>query len=182
MNFLKSMSQYDRRAPEYLPTDGAAATGDPLASIDTASRLILKEMSLAATNFSNSIRQFFELQQRFADHFSGIADSVDAQHPHLIKAAAELPGIKERVNWLIANYYDQGKTNEALGARIERMEGSIASLAEAIRSMSEMQTVWKGTMDQFLEVMLRIRAGAPVEAAAPPPAETAASARVTPGS
>jgi hypothetical protein len=95
------------------------------------------------------------MQQLVGDQVVALEESVQQQGLQLADAAAQLPDMKERINWLIASYYEDDRQSEAIRNRLNRQEAGLATLTDAVRSLCEAQAQWKHTLDQLLEILGR---------------------------
>ena len=71
-----------------------------------------------------------------------------------------LAEMKQKVNWLIASFYDQGKKDQDVRDRLDRLEAGMASLSDMMRKMCESQAQWRSSMDQVVEILVRARTSA----------------------
>jgi hypothetical protein len=116
-----------------------------------------------ATILANAFGQFAEMQQMVGDQVIALEASVDQQGQQLSDLSAQLPDMKERINWLIASYYEENHTSQSLQERLTRQEESLGALADAVRCLCEAQAQWKQTLDRLMQAMT----GGQAPAAAP---------------
>ncbi len=107
----------------------------------------------AGANLSNIFLQVVELQQQFGEQMLTLEKGIQQQRQELVNTMGQLPEMKEKINWLIASFYEQGKKDVTLHERIGRHEATILNVAKAVRSLCESQARWKATMDQLAEVL-----------------------------
>jgi septal ring factor EnvC (AmiA/AmiB activator) len=94
-----------------------------------------------------------------ASVFGRLAEALDeplAQHEQqLSEVAAQLPDMKERINWLIATYYEEDRDRQAFRERLARQEAGLAALTTAVRGLCETQAQWRQTLEQLMQVLGR---------------------------
>jgi hypothetical protein len=122
------------------------------------------------TSLGSVFGKFAEMQHQVADQVIVLEDAMEQQGQQLADVASQLPDMKERINWLIATYYEESRQSRSIHERLARQEAGLATLTDAVRGLCEAQAQWKDTIGQLLQVLGRPQA-APV--AAPPrwPAE-----------
>jgi uncharacterized coiled-coil DUF342 family protein len=113
------------------------------------------------TNLGKVFGQFAELQQQMAEQVVALEDSVYQQRQDLAAAISELPEIRERINWLIASFFEQNKKDELMREKLNRHDATLATLVEAVRSIHEAQTQWQSAMEDILGSLVRAK-GRPV--------------------
>jgi predicted nuclease with TOPRIM domain len=69
-----------------------------------------------------------------------------------------LPELRERINWLVASFYEQSKKDEGVRERISRHDSEIENLNETVRAMRDQQARWEGALDEMIESLKRVRA------------------------
>jgi regulator of replication initiation timing len=121
-----------------------------------ANRTIYKE-GRPVTSLATVFGKFAEMQHLVGDQVVALEESVQQQGQQLAEVAGQLPDMKERINWLIASYYEDDRQGEALRERLDRQEASMATLTEAVRGLCEAQSQWKHTLDQLLEILGRVQ-------------------------
>jgi septal ring factor EnvC (AmiA/AmiB activator) len=107
------------------------------------------------TSLAAIFGRFAEAQHQVGDQVLALEDSIEQQGAQLADLAAQLPDVKERINWLIANYYEDGRQSEGIRERLARQEAGLAALTEAVRELCEVQAQCKQTMDQLLQILGR---------------------------
>jgi hypothetical protein len=115
------------------------------------------------TNLARVFGQFAEVQQQVAEQVIALEESLNQERQDAAAVAAELPELKERINWLIAGYYEQAQVNARVEERINRQHEDLAAVAATVQSLCDSQNQWQGTVDQLIQVLLRARpSGVPV--------------------
>jgi hypothetical protein len=114
--------------------------------------------SRPVTNLGKVFGQFAELQQQIAEQVVALEDSVHHQKQDVAAAMAQLPELRERINWLIASFYEQSKKDESVRERLTRHDTAIEGLLEAVRVMNDQQTRWQSALDEVIESLLRAKA------------------------
>jgi hypothetical protein len=112
------------------------------------------------TNLAAVFGRFAEVQQVVVDQVVSLEESVQQQGLQLADVAGQLPDMKERINWLIASYYEEDRQEGAIRDRLNRQEAGLATLTEAVRNLCEAQAQWKHTLDQLLEILGRAQSAA----------------------
>jgi hypothetical protein len=105
------------------------------------------------TNLASVFSKFAEMQHLVGDQVIVLEESVQQQGQQLAEISAQLPDIKERINWLIASFYDENRETQSTLERLARQEAGLATLAAAVRGLCEAQAQWKQTLDQLLQVL-----------------------------
>jgi hypothetical protein len=111
--------------------------------------------SRPVTSLATVFGKFAEMQHLVGDQVVALEESVEQQGRQLAEVAEQLPDMKERINWLIATFYDEEGKGVALRERLTRQEANLAAVTEAVRSLCEAQVQWKHTLDQLLEILGR---------------------------
>jgi uncharacterized coiled-coil DUF342 family protein len=111
----------------------------------------------AGANLSNIFLPLVELQQQFGEQMLTLEEGIHQQRQELVNTMGQLPEMKEKINWLIASFYEQGKKDITLRERIGRHETTILNVAKAVRSLCESQARWQATMDQLAEVLAQAK-------------------------
>ena len=97
-----------------------------------------------------------------------LEESLSQQEQQLGEVTAQLPDMKERINWLIATYYEEDRDRQAFRERRSRQEAGLAALTTAVRSLCDTQAQWRQTLEQLLQVLGRAHsAPVPVEPVLP---------------
>jgi hypothetical protein len=110
------------------------------------------------TNLGRVFGQFAELQQQIAEQVVALEDSVNHQRQDIASTVSQMPELRERINWLIASFYEQSKKDETVRERLNRHETTLSTLVESARSMQEAQTRWQAAIDEGVNSLLRARA------------------------
>ena len=127
-------------APDGLPQQDLA----PLETTDSSNRQRLLVVTPPAnrivhkdgrpvTRLATVFGRFAEVQQLVGDQVIALDDSVQQQGQQLNEISAQLPDMKERINWLIASYYEEDRQKEAFRDRLARQEAGMARLTDAVR-------------------------------------------------
>ena len=107
------------------------------------------------TSLATVFGRFAEMQHLVGDQVIALEDSVQQQGQQLADVSAQLPDMKERINWLIASYYEDDRQSQNIRERLARQEAGLATLTEAVRGLCEAQAQWKQTFDQLLQILGR---------------------------
>jgi uncharacterized coiled-coil DUF342 family protein len=113
--------------------------------------------SRPVTNLGKVFGQFAELQQQIAEQVVALEDSVHHQRQDVATATAQLPELRERINWLIASFYEQSKKDESFRERLMRHDAAIEGLAENVRVMHEQQARWQMAFDEVIASLVRAK-------------------------
>ena len=111
----------------------------------------------AVTSLATVFGKFAEAQQLVSEQVVALEDTLTQQGLHLSDVSAQLPDVKERINWLIASYYEEGCKSEVLRERITRQEETMAKLTDTVRQLCEVQTQWKTSLDQLIQIFGRVQ-------------------------
>jgi uncharacterized coiled-coil DUF342 family protein len=147
-----------------LPEQGANAAQDTgtAAQVWSARRLAIMaapvQRDRPVTNLGKVFGQFAELQQQIAEQVDALEDSVSQQRQDLALAISQLPDMRERINWLIASFYEQSRKDESVREKLNRQEATLATLVEAVRSIHEAQTQWQSAIEDILGSLMRAKA------------------------
>jgi regulator of replication initiation timing len=95
------------------------------------------------------------MQHLVCDQVIALEDSVQQQAHQLGDVAAQLPDMKERINWLIGSYYEEDRESQSIRERLARQEAGLTTLTAAVRGLCEAQAQWKQTFDQLLQILGR---------------------------
>jgi len=114
-----------------------------------------------ATSLAAVFDRFAETQHLVGEQVIALEDLVREQGEQLAEASAQLPDIKERINWLIATYYEDQQTSQSFRERLARQEAGLATLTEAVRGLCETQAQWRQTLEQMLVLLGRAH-GTPI--------------------
>ena len=113
--------------------------------------------SRPVTNLGKVFGQFAELQQQIAEQVGALEDSVHLQKQDVATAMAQLPELRERINWLIASFYEQSKKDESVRERLTRHDTAIEGLADNVRVMNEQQERWMTALDEVIGSLVRAK-------------------------
>jgi regulator of replication initiation timing len=97
------------------------------------------------------------MQHMVGDQVIALEDSVQQQGQQLADLSAQLPDMKERINWLIASYYEDDRKSQDIRDRLARQEAALATVVEAVRNLCEAQAQWKQTLDQLMQILGSVR-------------------------
>jgi hypothetical protein len=107
------------------------------------------------TSLATVFGRFAEMQHLVGEQVIALEESVEHQGQQLAEVAEQLPDMKERINWLIATFYDEDRKEEALRERLSRQEANLAVVTDAVRNLCEAQAQWKHTLEQLFEILGR---------------------------
>lgn len=110
------------------------------------------------TNLGKVFGQFVELQQQITEQVTALEDSVHHQKQDLAAAISQLPELRERINWLIASFYEQSKKDESVRDRLSSHDAAIESLTETVRSLQDQQARWQTAFDEVISSFGRAKA------------------------
>jgi len=111
--------------------------------------------SRPVTSLATVFGRFAEMQHLVGEQVIALEESVELQGQQLTEVAEQLPDMKERINWLIATFYDEDRKEEALRERLSRQEANLAVVTDAVRNLCEAQAQWKHTLDKLFEILGR---------------------------
>ena len=147
--------------PKPVLPESAATTGEPEPSGSPKKRGIVDQTAhreRPVTNLGRVFGQFAELQQQIADQVVALEDSVNRQRQDVVEAMTELPELREKIDWLIASFYEQSKKDESIRERLNRQDATIATLVEAVRAIHQAQTRWQSVVEEILGILTRANA------------------------
>ena len=107
------------------------------------------------TSLATVFGRFAEMQQLVGDQVIALEESIEQQGQQLAEMATQLPDIMERVNWLIASYYEEARQAQTFREKLARQDAVLATVAEAVQGLCENQADWKQTLDQLAQVLGR---------------------------
>jgi hypothetical protein len=110
------------------------------------------------TNLGKVFGQFAELQQQIAEQVVALEESVHHQKQDLAAAMAQLPEVRDRVNWLIASFYEQSKKDESVRERLSRHDAILETLLQSVRAIQERQGTFHAAFDEMIGGLLRAKA------------------------
>jgi hypothetical protein len=147
----------DKPVPEPLADAEAAGAVRKLAILPPPAHTTRERDPRPVTNLGRVFSQFAELQQQIAEQVVALEDSVQNQKHDLAAAIAQLPELRDRINWLIASFYEQSKKDESVRDRLTRHDSAIEVLAESVRSMHDQQTRWAAALDEVIASLMRAK-------------------------
>jgi hypothetical protein len=109
------------------------------------------------TNLGKVFGQFADLQQQIAEQVVALEDSVCSQRQDIAAAMAQLPELRERINWLIASFYEQSKKHESVRDRLGRRDTAIEGLMDTVRVMRDQQASWLTAFDDVIASLIRAK-------------------------
>ena len=149
------MADVPERLPEPAETADAPANRQRLLVVSPPASRNLQKEGRPVTSLATVFGRFAEMQHLVGEQVIGLEDSVQQQGQQLADVAAQLPDMKERINWLIASYYEDDRESQTIRERLARQEAGLATLTEAVRGLCEAQVQWKQTFDQLLQILGR---------------------------
>ena len=111
----------------------------------------------AGANLSGIFIQLVELQQQFGQQIVSLEEGIQQQRQELVNTMGQLPEIKEKINWLVASFYEQGKKDLRLREKVARNEATLLNVAKAVRSLCDAQAQWKAVMERLAETLEEAR-------------------------
>ena len=112
------------------------------------------------TSLATVFSRFADMQHQVGEQVIALEESVEQQGQQLAEVSAQLPDMKERINWLIATYYEEDRETQSIRERLARQEAGLTTLTEAVRGLCEAQAQWKQTLDQLIDILSRGQAPA----------------------
>jgi hypothetical protein len=110
------------------------------------------------TNLGKVFGQFAELQQQIAEQVVTLEDSVQNQKADIASAMAQMPELRERINWLIASFYEQSKKDESVRDRLSRHDTALDSLLTSVRTIESQQKQLLTAFDEVFSGLVRAKA------------------------
>lgn len=110
------------------------------------------------TNLGKVFGQFAELQQQIAEQVVTLEDSVQNQKADIAAAMAQLPELRERINWLIASFYEQSKKDESVRERLTHHDAAIEDLLRTVKTIEAQQKQLLGAFDEVFSGLARAKA------------------------
>jgi chromosome segregation ATPase len=110
------------------------------------------------TNLGKVFGQFAELQQQIAEQVGALEESVYQQRQDVAAAISELPDMRERINWLMASFFEQSRKDESVREKLNRHDAALATLVEAVRSIHQAQAQWQSALEDILRGLTRVNA------------------------
>ncbi len=151
----KSMPKPERTAYDTVLDTETAGAAKKLTVLPPPTQI---RESRPVTNLGKVFGQFAELQQQIAEQVVSLEDSVHHQKQDIATAISQLPELRERINWLIASFYEQSKKDETVRDRLGRHETTIETLVESVRKMQATQSHWQTAFDEMIASLMRAKA------------------------
>jgi hypothetical protein len=149
------MADPQDRLPEQVEGSDASANRQRLLLVSPpANRCVYKD-GRPVTNLASIFGRFAEIQHLVGDQVIALEESVQLQGQQLADISSQLPDMKERINWLIASYYEENRESQSMRERLARQEVGLATLTNAVRGLCEVQAQWKQTLDHLLQILGR---------------------------
>jgi chromosome segregation ATPase len=146
----------DRNAAEPSPAEAEAVGAVKRIAILPAPANPQRD-SRPITNLGKVFGQFAELQQQIGEQVGALEESVHHQKQDLAAAMAQLPELRERINWLIASFYEQSKNDETLRDRLGRSETALEGLTETVRLLNDQHARWEAALDEVIASLMRAK-------------------------
>ena len=157
------MADVQDKPYELADTSDAPGIRQRLLVLDPPARRSISKEGRPVTNLATVFGRFAEMQQMVGDQVIALEELMDQQAQQVAEVAAQLPDMKERINWLIASYYEDERKSQNFRERLARQEAGLETLTAAVRGLCETQAQWKQTFEQLLLVLGRAQS-APVPA------------------
>ena len=109
----------------------------------------------AASSIATIFAELAGLQQQLVNQVEALEASLGGQRQELANVLAQIPEMREKINWLITSFYEQGKKDEIVRERLDRQDETFSSLTEAVRGLCAVQAHWKSAIDQVIEILQR---------------------------
>jgi uncharacterized coiled-coil DUF342 family protein len=110
------------------------------------------------TNLGKVFGQFAELQQQIAEQVVTLEDSVQNQKADIAAAIAQMPELRERINWLIASFYEQSKKDESVRERLSRHDAAIETVLATVKTIESQQKQILMAFEEMFSGLARARA------------------------
>ncbi|HUB79195.1 MAG TPA: hypothetical protein VMB03_10385 [Bryobacteraceae bacterium] len=149
------MAEVQEQTSEPFSTSDSTGNRQRLLVLNPAANRNLPKEGGAATNLAAVFGRFAEIEQLMGEQLIALEGMVQQQGEQLTEVSAQLPDIKERINWMIATYYESEQTSQSFRERLARQEAGLSTLAEAVHGLCDTQAQWKQTLEQFLLVLGR---------------------------
>jgi septal ring factor EnvC (AmiA/AmiB activator) len=107
------------------------------------------------TSLARVFGRLAEMQHLVGGQVTALEDSVTQQGRQLAELSEQLPDMKERINWLIASYYEESRQSQNMREALARQEAGLATLSETVRGLCEAQAQWRQTLDRLLQILGR---------------------------
>jgi len=113
------------------------------------------------TNLAKVFGQFAEAQHQVIEQVMALEETLDEERQGTSAALAQLPELKERINWLIASFYEQSQHAAGMEERLNRQTQELDAMKTTMQAMSDAQQHWQANMDQLIDSLLRFRSATP---------------------
>ena len=143
------------RSPEAPPLE-AEALGIKKLTVLPAPGHVPKDRPI--TNLGKVFGQFAELQQQIAEQVVTLEDSVQNQKADIAAAIAQLPELRERINWLIASFYEQSKKDESVRERLTRHDQALETVLTTVKTIESQQKQILTAFEEMFSGLSRARA------------------------
>jgi hypothetical protein len=102
------------------------------------------------TNLGRIFGQFADLQQQIAEQVVALEESVEQQRQDVAAALSQLPAMRERINWLMASFYEQSHKDALVREKLDRHDSALAALTDTVRAIHEAQMQWQAAVEEIL--------------------------------
>jgi hypothetical protein len=106
---------------------------------------------------ATTVNSFAGLQRQITAEVENCEGSLQTQREAIAAVADQLPGIRRRIDWLDAGYYDRGRQSQAIAEQAAAQPGSSAPLQEKVRRLCDAQSRWNTTLDEMIDLLLGAR-------------------------
>jgi uncharacterized coiled-coil DUF342 family protein len=89
------------------------------------------------TNLGKVFGQFADLHHRIAEQVIALEQSTIEQRQEIAKALAQLPELRDRINWLTVCFHEQSQKAEILTDRLNHQQSAIESLTRSIEALEQ---------------------------------------------
>src|SRR5579872_5023933 len=134
------MNDQDKARVEPLPPAETLPSGQRLEVVSRGPNRAARPV----TNLAKVFGQFAEVQHQVTEQVLALEESVGQEREVLAATVAQIPDIKERINWLISSFYELGQKDVAIEQRISRQDVEIAA---ATSTLSDNQLVLEKRVD-----------------------------------
>lgn len=148
------MAEVQEQTSKSVETSDSAGNRQRLLVLNPAANRNPRE-SPPATSLGAIFGRFAEIEQLVGEQLIALEGTVRQQGEQLADLSAQLPDVKERINWLIATYYETEQTSQSFRERLARQESGLATLTEAVQGLCETQAQWRQTIEQLLLILGR---------------------------
>jgi chromosome segregation ATPase len=147
------MANVQDNLAQAVETADVSANRQRLLVVTPPARRNVSKEGRPVTSLATVFGRFAEMQHLVGDQVIALEESVEQQGERLAELAAQLPEIMERMNWLIASYYEETRQTQTLREKLARQEAVLATVTEAVRGLCENQADWKQTLDHLTQVL-----------------------------